>query len=114
MRNKIIRWTVLAASVGTVSFALAMAGCSWMAPSRPQAALAAPEATASAASAPAVPASGKTGVQLWAEQCGRCHNARPPDWRTKADIEVAVHHMRIRAPLTGEDEREIVKFLTGQ
>jgi len=56
----------------------------------------------------------KSGVQLWAEQCGRCHNLRDPAWRTPEQREVAIHHMRLRAPLTGEDQREITKFLANR
>jgi cytochrome c553 len=56
----------------------------------------------------------KTGVQLWVENCGRCHNLRGPDWRTPAAREVALSHMRLRVPLTGEDQRAIHEFFVGQ
>jgi len=55
----------------------------------------------------------KSGVQLWAETCGRCHNLRDPAWRSADAREVAVHHMRLRVPMTGEDQRAIQKFLRG-
>ena len=53
----------------------------------------------------------KTGVQLWSDNCGRCHNVRPPEEFSGAQWEVLVHHMRTRANLTGAEAREIVKFL---
>ena len=53
----------------------------------------------------------KTGVQLWADNCGRCHNIRPPEEFSGAQWDVIVHHMRLRANLTGEEAQEIVKFL---
>jgi hypothetical protein len=53
----------------------------------------------------------KSGVQLWSENCMRCHNGRPPEEFSDAQWDVIVHHMRLRANLTGEESREIVKFL---
>lgn len=53
----------------------------------------------------------KSGAQLWAENCGRCHNIRAPGSYDDAQWDVAIMHMRDRATLTGYEEREIVKFL---
>ncbi len=53
----------------------------------------------------------ETGVQLWSENCTRCHNGRPPEEFSGAQWDVIVHHMRLRANLTGEEAREIVAFL---
>ena len=53
----------------------------------------------------------KSGVELWSENCMRCHNGRPPEEFSAAQWDVIVHHMRLRANLTGEEAREIVKFL---
>ena len=53
----------------------------------------------------------RTGVQLWSDNCARCHNGRPPEEFSDGQWETIVHHMRIRANLTGEESREIVKFL---
>jgi len=53
----------------------------------------------------------KTGVQLWSENCSRCHNMRPPDEYNAAQWAVIVHHMRLRANLTGEEARKITAFL---
>jgi cytochrome c5 len=51
------------------------------------------------------------GAQLWADNCMRCHNGRPPEEFSGAQWDTIVHHMRLRANLTGEEAREIVAFL---
>jgi hypothetical protein len=53
----------------------------------------------------------KSGNQLWAENCGRCHNIRPPETFSDAQWAVVVHHMRLRANLTGDEADAILKFL---
>ena len=53
----------------------------------------------------------KSGVQLWSENCSRCHNMRPPDEFSAAQWATIVHHMRLRANLTGDEERKITAFL---
>ncbi|WP_297528741.1 c-type cytochrome [Thiohalobacter sp.] len=51
------------------------------------------------------------GAQVWVNNCTRCHNARDPRefrddlWRP------IVFHMRIRGGLTGQDTRDVLKFL---
>lgn len=52
-----------------------------------------------------------SGGELWGKTCGQCHNLRPPSEFSDAQWAVAVHHMRIRAPLTGEQQRSILGFL---
>jgi hypothetical protein len=47
---------------------------------------------------------------LWAENCPRCHNARPATFYTLREWEVAMHHMRVRCPLTAEEHRKIMEF----
>jgi len=54
---------------------------------------------------------GKSGSQLWAENCGRCHNVRSPASYSDEQWEVASMHMRIRANLTEEEHRKIEQFL---
>ncbi len=51
------------------------------------------------------------GAQRWAETCGQCHNLRDPSEYSDAQWAVAVHHMRVRVPLTGEEQKLILKFL---
>lgn len=53
----------------------------------------------------------KSGAQLWAENCARCHNLRAPGSFDDAQWDVAMMHMRERANLTGYQQRAILKFL---
>jgi len=51
------------------------------------------------------------GAQLWAQNCGHCHNIRSPSSLSDAQWEVAALHMRVRANLTAEEHRKILAFL---
>lgn len=53
----------------------------------------------------------KSGAQLWAENCVRCHNIRSPSSYSSAQWEVAMMHMRVRANLTPEEHKKILEFL---
>jgi len=53
----------------------------------------------------------KAGAQLWAENCSRCHNIRPPQGFSDSQWQAITHHMRLRANLTGEETRKITEFL---
>lgn len=53
----------------------------------------------------------KGGAQLWADYCMRCHNLRPPTEFTNTEWSVVVHHMRVRANLTGEEQTKILEFI---
>ncbi len=53
----------------------------------------------------------KSGLQLWADNCARCHNMRAPDSYSDAQWEVAVLHMRVRANLTADDAGSILEYL---
>jgi mono/diheme cytochrome c family protein len=64
-------------------------------------------ATASADSASAE----KSGTQLWAENCTRCHGNRSPAAYSDSQWAVAMMHMRVRANLTAEEHRKILEFL---
>ena len=52
-----------------------------------------------------------SGEQIWSNNCRRCHNAQPATMYSDAQWDVIVHHMRVRANLTGADQRAIVEFL---
>ena len=52
-----------------------------------------------------------TGEELWSNNCLRCHNIRPPTMYGNAQWDVIVHHMRLRANITGQEQRAIVEFL---
>lgn len=51
------------------------------------------------------------GAKLWAETCARCHHMRPAKSFSDAQWDVIVHHMRVRANLTGKEARLIAKYL---
>ena len=73
-----------------------------------------PAASGSSATTKPMMAAGesqKGGAQLWGENCARCHNYRPPQYYSDAQWDLIVHHMRVRANLTGAEAREITKFL---
>jgi cytochrome c5 len=81
----------------------ALIGCAHDGPTQP----AANQKVAASDSSP----SGKSGTQLWSENCTRCHNARPSNEYSAQHWDIIVHHMRLRANLTGEEQRKIVEFL---
>jgi len=54
---------------------------------------------------------GLSGEELWSNNCLRCHNIRPPTMYNDAQWDVIVHHMRLRANITGQEQRAIVAFL---
>lgn len=51
------------------------------------------------------------GAQLWASNCGHCHNIRTPTFYSDSQWEVVALHMRIRANLTAEEHQAILAFL---
>lgn len=54
---------------------------------------------------------GKSGSQLWSENCARCHNMRSPSSYSDTEWDVVMHHMRVRANLTSEEHKKILEFL---
>jgi hypothetical protein len=54
-----------------------------------------------------------SGSRLWAQNCIRCHNMRPPTTYSDAQWEVIMMHMRIRANLTPTEHKQILEFLKG-
>lgn len=56
-------------------------------------------------------AGGKSGSQLWADNCGRCHNTRSPAAYSDAQWATVMQHMRVAANIPGEDARKIETFL---
>jgi hypothetical protein len=52
-----------------------------------------------------------SGEELWTMNCQRCHNIRPATMYSNAQWDVIVHHMRVRANITGAEQRAIVEFL---
>ena len=68
------------------------------------------QSTEVAAGATAAP-TGKSGAELWAQNCVRCHNIRSPSNYSPAQWEVIMMHMRVRANLTPEEHKKILEFL---
>ena len=94
--------------VGIASFALAavsfvLAGCSTVAPT------AGTGLSKGANEKPVAHARG--GAQLWAQNCGHCHNIRSPNSYSDAQWDVVVLHMRVRANLTADEHKQILAFL---
>jgi nitrate/TMAO reductase-like tetraheme cytochrome c subunit len=52
-----------------------------------------------------------SGQELWSMNCQRCHNLRSPTMYSDAQWDVIVHHMRVRANITGAEQRAIADFL---
>ena len=51
------------------------------------------------------------GAQIWAQNCVRCHNIRSPSPYSDAQWGVITLHMRVRANLTEDEQKAILKFL---
>jgi hypothetical protein len=53
----------------------------------------------------------KTGIQLWGENCGRCHNAPGPGEFSATNWEIIGRHMRVRTNITETEEKKIIDYL---
>lgn len=53
----------------------------------------------------------KSGTQLWAENCNRCHNAPAPGEFNNDNWEIVGMHMQVRANLTKTDVDKVIDFL---
>ncbi len=51
------------------------------------------------------------GVQLWSENCMRCHSTPPPTVYSDEQWDVVSTHMRIRASLTDDETQKIIEFI---
>jgi hypothetical protein len=94
-----------------IAVAMLLQGCgsgSGEAPSASVANDAGPTVQLASAGESDAPAKGR--AQLWAENCPRCHNARPATFYSLREWEVAMHHMRVRCPLTAEEHKKIMEF----
>ncbi len=54
----------------------------------------------------------KSGPQLWAENCQRCHNTPSPNSFSHEQWVTIGMHMQTRAQLTDKERDKIVAFLT--
>jgi cytochrome c2 len=55
--------------------------------------------------------SSKTGAQLWAENCQRCHNTPSPSTFSPDQWETVGLHMQSRSLITDDERNKIVAFL---
>ena len=53
----------------------------------------------------------QSGSDLWANDCGRCHNAPPSTSYTNEQWDVLGMHMKVRAHITDDEMKKIVAFL---
>jgi len=92
-------------SLVTLLAMMVLFACCYRATARPQ-------TPAAAQKSPAVPrpkASPQDGERRFRANCGRCHN--PPESLSPREVKAVLQHMRVRAMLSAEDERLILKYL---
>lgn len=106
MKPKITWFIATLLSIAFPAIFLLSSGCSTAGPQAPAGTAAAKQPLAAAGSAGRA-----SGAQLWAQNCGHCHNIRTPTFYSDAQWEVVVLHMRVRANLTAEEHKEILAFL---
>jgi cytochrome c2 len=53
----------------------------------------------------------KSGAQLWAENCNRCHNAPAPGEFNNANWDIVGTHMQVRANFTKTEITKVIDFL---
>lgn len=61
--------------------------------------------------APTKAVAAKSGAQLWAENCQRCHNTPSPASYSAEQWETIGMHMQTRALITDAERKKIVDFL---
>jgi cytochrome c5 len=112
MTKAFIRDTMIINS-GIILASLIIAGCAMSGRSSDTGAATGPATGTAPATAAAAPKaiSEKGGAELWGQTCGHCHNIRSPSSYGPAQWEVIVYDMRVRANLTGEEQRKITEFL---
>src|ERR1051326_6902878 len=85
-----------------IGLALLIAGCSTAGPKGSTSGSSGTPSTASTAPALA------GGAELWARNCGHCHNIRSPSSYSDSQWDVVMKHMRVRANLTADEHRKIL------
>ncbi len=51
------------------------------------------------------------GAKVFAANCGNCHSERYPSERTDKEWSLIVMHMQVRARLTGDEARAVLRYL---
>ena len=67
----------------------------------------------SSSCAPTKEIADKSGAQLWAENCQRCHNTPSPATFSPEQWETVGMHMQTRSLITDQERKKIVSFLKG-
>ena len=102
-----ITWVVaVVSSIVLTAIGITITGCSAATPRTPASASALEKTPAQQAKTLKV-----GGAQLWAQNCGHCHNIRSPNSYSDAQWDVVMLHMRVRANLTAEEHKENLAFL---
>lgn len=89
-----------------VVFGITFLGCSLKILAQSQAS---PASQKPAKASPSKRTEAQEGERRFEENCGRCHHA--PESISPREVKAVVQHMRVRATLTVEDERLILKYL---
>ena len=105
MKQKIIWLLPVISLIGLATATFLFVGCSTIDPKGGEA------ATPDKSSIPSAQAAQKSGAEVWAQNCGHCHNLRSPSSYSDAQWEVAMLHMRVRANLTADEHKKILAFL---
>ena len=92
--------TLLLVILGTIFLA-----CSLKVLAQPQS----QTATKTSAKPASTKQSSNEGERRFQENCGRCHY--PPESLSPREVKAVLQHMRVRANLTAEDEKLILKYL---
>jgi cytochrome c5 len=98
MKRNILMQLALITSIACTTLVLAQSGTT----PKPGAQPAKPAATAKRAKQP-------DGGQKFDANCGRCHSA--PEQLSPSLVGTVVRHMRVRANLSAQDEKDILKYL---
>ena len=105
MKQKITWLLAAMSSIGLAIFTLLIIGCSTVNPKGGEAVT--PDKSSVASASPAQ----NGGAEVWAQNCGHCHNIRSPGSYSDAQWEVVMLHMRVRANLTADEHKKILAFL---
>ena len=99
------RWMLAAGALAAGVAALFVAGCA----DTPKTETAPPASRTDTKTLSAE--SGKTGTQLWSDNCSMCHNMRNPAEFSDTQWKVVVNHMRLQGNLTGKEQDKVIEFL---
>jgi cytochrome c5 len=90
----------------TILFGTLLLACSLGVLAQPQSQ---PPAAKTSTSAVHKKAKSNDGEQRFQANCGRCHT--PPEAISPREVKAVLQHMRVRAMLSAEDEKLILKYL---